>query len=131
MTEIRDTIGRVWSITLNVLAAQRVRDLAKYDLLNIFTANPAKDLLFDPILVGNVLAALVHDQLEARKIDKDRLLESLDGQTIDAARSAIVEEIDRFFQNRAGLTKWLNDVMQSGANATPSSSVGNSPGSSE
>lgn len=121
MREWRDNQGRPWQLALTVLSARRVRDTVKatyqrtgadgqptgeteerrLDLLD--TASIGQTL---SILRGNFLAlseallAIHEPQVAAKGLDGDQFLDGLAGDALDAARSALEDELVAFFPRR-------------------------------
>jgi hypothetical protein len=154
--EIKDGDGRTWQLALTVSAILRVRDLVKIttkgengepreqplDLANIAQISETLTALkINYTTLGEILYAAMMPQVETRKLTRDEFLDSLRGDSLDAAGVAIVEELVAFFPQRhrrvvrlmvdkfdelqlAAVTTAEQQIAQSG---TPSGSV---PGSS-
>lgn len=108
MKQFKDAKGREWSLTVNVGAAKRVRDLTKVDLFNIF-ASEAEKVFSDPVLLVDMLWVLCMDQAKERGVTDENFGESLYGDAIEHATLALMESVADFFPSsrRAILLKSL------------------------
>jgi hypothetical protein len=91
-----DASGREWSIVVNVGTAKLVRDLTQVDLFNLFSSE-AQRVFSDPILLVNVLYVLVSSQCKERAVTEESFGESLYGDAIENASTAMLEEVANFF----------------------------------
>ena len=126
MKEWRDNEGRPWQLALTVLSAERVLGSVKaryqktdangqptgeteerpLDLVETAVIGQTLAILRSNFLVlAKVLLAIHGPQLAAKGIDADQFLDGLAGDALDAARSALEDELVAFFPPR------LRDVV--------------------
>jgi hypothetical protein len=119
--EFKDDEGRPWRLALTVSAALRVRDMVTIDVPEVDDdgnpTGPATKQPFDVInigtiaqtlqvirsqyaTVGEVLYAILLAQVEERKLTRDQFLDGLRGDSLDAAATALEEELVDFFPLR-------------------------------
>lgn len=102
MKTFKDAKDREWTIEVHVTSAKRVRDLCQVNILELgtFTGGLEDTLVFrlvkDPILLGDVVYALVKPQADALGISDEDFGAALAGDPIDAATDALLEEIVLF-----------------------------------
>lgn len=162
MREFRDNEGRPWHVAITVASAARVRDLVRVvpprgedgavqpekplDLIDAAAvAETFQILRSNYTAIGEALYAILLPKIEGRGLTREQFLDSLSGESLDAAARAIEEEIVDFFPPRlrgmvgglltkirelteAVLTKAEADVA---ALSLPGISAGSAPASSE
>jgi hypothetical protein len=100
MKQFKDNAGRLWQIAINVTSIKRVRDLARFDLLDV--VKPGSDamarLMDDPILLVDVLWCLCAEQAKQANVSDGLFGEAMAGDAIDAGNSALLEELADFFR---------------------------------
>ena len=169
MREFRDDDGRPWRVALTVAAALRVRDMVTvtvdevdadgnptggkttrpFDLVDVATIAQTLQVIRNQYAtVGEVLYAILIAQIEERKLTKDAFLDSLRGDSLDAAVIALEQELVDFFPLRlrkmvnllaakmAEVTGELLDQAEAGLQAVTASALsgrrsGKPPASSE
>lgn len=107
MHTFKDSAGRTWPLHIDVTAIKRVRELVGVDLLKACEGEVISQLADDPVMLVDVVCALLRPQMDAREITDEQLAEALVGDAIDAASTALVEDLISFFQagKRSVLTK--------------------------
>lgn len=136
MKEWRDNEGRPWQLALTVLSARRVRDTVKasyqktgadgqptgeteerrLDLLDTAAIGQTLSILRGNFLVlSEALLAIHGPQVAAKGLDGDQFLDGLAGDALDAARSALEDELVAFFPRRfrdvvADMSKRMTEV---------------------
>ena len=121
MREFRDEEGRPWRLALTVAAALRVRDMVTvtidevspegkptgqrktqpFDLVDISAIGPTLQVIRSQYAtVGEVLYAILIAQIDERKLTKEAFLEGLRGDALDAAVTALEQELVDFFPLR-------------------------------
>lgn len=108
MRSFTDLAGRRWSISLNVTAAKRVRDLCGVNLLAVIDKPELlAELSDDVIQLVDVLYVLCKPQCDAEGVTDEQFGESLGGEVIDNATSAFLTALVDFFPGarRAVLAK--------------------------
>jgi len=163
MKTFTDNAGRTWTVALNVTTTKQVKSLAGVDLMQIIAdgGKLIEMLVSDPVLLCDVIFALCKDQADTQKISDIDFGRSMAGDAIEAATSALLEELVDFFPRgkrevlRRALAKMrlyeekflkaaqarLDDpvteqamdqaVARVLASSTPGASSGNAPASSE
>ena len=111
MRSFKDNADRTWTITLNVYAVKKVRDLLQVDLLDLSdsghsTALGKSDakggngllyrLIADPVLLVDVLYVICQDQADGANVTDEQFGRAMAGDVIDAATRAFLEELADF-----------------------------------
>lgn len=106
MKQFNDSKGGEWEITLNVLQFKRCRDMIGFDLSRLTTlllpgGGKGKDamaeIVADPILFVDIVYCLCKDQIEKKNMTGEDFGRLFDGETIDAAINAFLDELANFF----------------------------------
>jgi len=100
MRTFTDNAGRIWTLAVNVDAIKRVKTLAKVDLMEAVEGKLLERLIDEPILLCDVIFALVKPQADAAKVSDEDFGRAMAGDTIDAATQAMLEELVDFFPSR-------------------------------
>lgn len=100
MHTFKDNAGRTWTVALNVDTIKAVRDLTKVNLLEAVEGKLLERLANDPILLCDVLYALVKTEADKANISDADFGRALYGDAIDAATTALLEELVDFFPKR-------------------------------
>ena len=116
MKTFKDSEGREWPVAVNTTTAKRVRDLCNVDLLDVASDRGALILRIaaDAVLLGDVLYAMCRTKAEERGLTDEQFGEAMDGDAVEAATEALLEELVDFFRGRkrALLTKALAKANQ-------------------
>lgn len=114
MKTFKDNAGRTWTLSLNVDAVKRVRSLASVNLLEAIEGKLLERLGSDPILLCDVLFALVKPEADAQNVSDVEFGRALGGDAIDLATTALMEELVDFFpkRRRGVLGKALNKLTE-------------------
>ena len=109
MKTFTDNTGKTWSIAINLGAVKRVRASLDVNLLEAVEGKLIERLVSDPILLCDVIFVLCQQEAEARGITDEQFGQAMAGDAIDAATSALLEELVDFFPSgkRQVLTKAL------------------------
>jgi len=110
MKTFNDNAGRTWTITINVDAIKRVRGLLQVNLLDVIEGKLIDRLIGDPVLLCDVLYALVKPEAETKQITDEDFGRAMAGDSIDHATTALLEELVSFFpspRDRANLQRVL------------------------
>jgi hypothetical protein len=94
--QFKDTQGKSWDVVVDVGQIQRVRDLVKVDLYSLFS-DEAKRLFADPVLLVDTLYVLCQRQADERKMADVDFGRAFDGDVLEAAADALLEEVLSFF----------------------------------
>lgn len=121
MREFRDNQGRPWQLALTVSSALRVRDLVRcafaktdaagnvtgeveerpLDLLDTANVGQTLQVLRQNFsALGETVYAILGPQVASKGLDRDSFLDGLAGDSLDAARSALEDELVGFFPSR-------------------------------
>jgi hypothetical protein len=91
-----DALNRKWEVIINVAAVKRVRDLVKVDLAQV-TEQLVKDLMSDPVLLCDVLFALVQPAAASAQVSDEEFGRGMGGDALEAATAALLDELIDFF----------------------------------
>jgi len=98
MRSFKDNADRTWTVTLNVYAVKKVRDLLQVDLLDL--GGDAKDgngllyrLIADPVLLVDVLYVVCQEQADEANVTDEQFGRAMAGDAIDGATKAFLEEL--------------------------------------
>lgn len=97
MHTFNDTQGRTWTVTINVDAIRRVRALINIDLLETVEGKLLERLITDPVLLCDILFALIQPEAEAKQVSDEDFGRALGGDVLDHATTALLEELVDFF----------------------------------
>ena len=99
MHTFTDTSSRVWTLVINVDVIRRVRALANVNLLDAVDGRLLERLVTDPVLLCDILFAIVQPDAEQRKVSDQEFGRALGGDVLDAATTALLEDLVDFFPN--------------------------------
>ena len=113
MQQFTDNAGRLWSLRLNFKTAQDVQAQTGANLLDPACLTeykgaqiPVIDLLiYDDLYLGQVVAAMLKEQIKQQAITPEQFAESIDGETFKNVEKAFFNEYRFFFAERG--KKWL------------------------
>ena len=97
MKTFRDNANREWTVEVNVEALKRVKGLLDVDLLNAAGGKLLERLIADPVLLCDVVYCLVKPQADQAGVTDEDFGRAMAGDAIDAATSALLEELVGFF----------------------------------
>lgn len=120
MKTFTDNTGREWAIDLTIGAAKRLKSLLNVDLLNFARfQDTIGTLTTDRDVFCSALFCLVQAQANAKQIVEDAFWDSMNGDTLDAAIEAFVQELIAFFPlvQRPALVKAWEKINQVQAKA--------------
>ena len=114
MHTFNDTQGRTWTVTINVDAIRRVRALLNINLLETVEGKLLERLITDPVLLCDILFALIQPEAEAKQVSDEDFGRALGGDVLDHATTALLEELVDFFPSgrRAVFRKALEKLKQ-------------------
>jgi hypothetical protein len=112
MKSFTDNAGRTWKVTINVETIRRVRALLNLNLLDAVEGVLLERLVHDPVLLCDVLFAIVKPEAESRAVADADFGAALAGDSIDQATRALLEELVDFFprERRRVLSKALEKM---------------------
>ena len=111
MHTFADTLGRTWTVTINVDVIRRVRSLLNINLLEAVEGRLLERLITDPVLLCDILFVVIQPEAVAKDISDEDFGRSLGGDVLDLATTALLEELVDFFPSakrtvfRKALTK--------------------------
>ena len=97
MKTFRDNANREWTVEVNVEALKRVKSLLDVDLLDAAGGKLLERLIADPVLLCDVVYGLVKPQADQAGVSDEDFGRAMAGDAIDAATSALLEELVGFF----------------------------------
>jgi hypothetical protein len=103
MRKFQDTRGRTWLLAIHAPAIKRVRALLGVDLMEAAGSGLLTRMGMDVVLLVDVLYALCEPQAREMGVGDVEFGESLDGDAIDAATDAFLDELMGFFRKRPRL----------------------------
>jgi hypothetical protein len=92
-----DSSGRVWVIDVSVATIKRVRTLTGVNLLEVIQGELIEQLSSDPILLADCLYAVCQPQAVREGVSDEAFGQSLAGDVIDRATTALLEGLIEFF----------------------------------
>ena len=100
MKSFQDNEGRRWDLALSVDAVKRVKALTEIDLLEAVDGKLLERLAGDPVLLCDVIYAVCKPQADQSNITDEQFGRAMAGDAIDAATTALLEELVGFFPSR-------------------------------
>jgi hypothetical protein len=97
MHTFADTLGRTWTVTINVDVIRRVRSLLNINLLEAVEGRLLERLITDPVLLCDILFVVIQPEAVAKDISDEDFGRSLGGDVLDLATTALLEELVDFF----------------------------------
>lgn len=96
-----DSAGRTWPVEITVQTVRDLRRALNVDLLSIIEPESTliSRLANDPVLLADVLYVTCRQECQVRSVSDEEFGRSLGGEAIDAATTAFLEALERFFQN--------------------------------
>lgn len=114
MKAFKDKDGRDWSVAIDVNAAKRVKAICQVDLFSVLEGKLIGELMADPALLVDVIYAVCKPEADAASITAEQFGSRLVGDAIDAATTALIEDLVDFFPKaRRQLIRRAVDKMQS------------------
>ncbi len=110
----KDTKGRDWSCEVTTTTLKRVKSLCDVQLVDTIGGPLAHKLAADPVLLCEVLTAVVKPQLEAAGVSDDEFGDALSGDVLEGAVMALLEGVIEFLPKakRPMLRKMLLKARQ-------------------
>lgn len=99
MAGFKDAAGRDWIVRVDYGAVERVLEIAGIKLLSIFEPGGAKSIA-DPLVMLRVIWALCQPQAEKLGVSAEQFKQGLDGDSAEAAGTAIQEAVINFSPSR-------------------------------
>ncbi|MCL4199605.1 MAG: hypothetical protein KJZ69_19080 [Phycisphaerales bacterium] len=116
MKTFKDNADNEWSVEINVAALKRIRSLTGTDLLEVISGGDLLErLMRDPVLLCDIIYALVKPQADEKRISDEAFGAAMAGDAIDSATAALLDELVAFCpspRDRANLGRVLLVVRQ-------------------
>lgn len=93
---VRDALGEVWDLTIDLVACRRVRDLAGVNLLSL-EMSAIFEAFSDPIRLAEIVYAVCLPQAQQRGLSQDDFLRRL-AIAMQPVVERLLEGLDRFFR---------------------------------
>ena len=100
MGTFKDNADRTWAVEVSVDAIKRVRSLLGVDLMGVVDGDLLERLVSDPVLLCDVIYALCRPEADAQGASDEEFGRAMGGDAIDAATTALLEELVGFFPSR-------------------------------
>ncbi len=122
MTSFEDIQKRIWIVNITVSALKRVKAMTGIDLGNIANLTDgtlAEKIGSDPVLLSELLYAVVKPEADSRKVSQEDFCDAFSGDVIEKASFALFEGLADFFPRQQGdfLRKLLALAKEAQANA--------------
>lgn len=104
MKAFKDIKGRVWELQISVGSVRRIKGAFGIDIGNIMSfTDSGKPSVLDQIgddvqLLFGIIWLLCEKQATGRGIDEQAFLDAMDGDSVEAAADALLDEIVNFSQ---------------------------------
>ena len=99
-----DSLGRAWTLVVNVATIKRVRALCGVDLNTIVEVEDGKPsakllekLSSDPVLLVDVLYAVCKPECDQRNVSDEDFGAAMAGDAVEQATDALLDEVIDFF----------------------------------
>ena len=100
MSTWKDSQGREWNCTLDVLKLKKVKESLGINLMDCVAGNLLEELSTDVVKLVDVLYVLHQDQCEKRKLTDEDFAKGLFGDHLEEATAAFVDAIVDFCPSR-------------------------------
>ena len=104
MKSFTDSLGRAWTLVVNVATIKRVRALCGVDLNSVIEVEDGKPsakllerLSGDPVLLVDVLYAVCKPECDRLGVSDEDFGSAMAGDSVDAATQALLDEVIDFF----------------------------------
>ena len=104
MKSFTDSLGRAWTLVVNVATIKRVRALCGVDLNSVIEVEDGKPsakllerLSSDPVLLVDVLYAVCRPECERRGVSDEEFGAAMAGDAVEQATDALLDEVIDFF----------------------------------
>ncbi len=122
MPNFTDTLGRTWPLAISYSTCKRILAQCDINILDVAQIDQTIGRMrLDNLLVGDIVLCLCSAECTARGISLDNFQDSLDGEALDCASSALLEGLANFFrrgQKGKLLTEMISKLKQMEQTAT-------------
>src|SRR6185436_3131861 len=117
MPSFKDLAGREWLITVNVFTLKHLKDALGVDLMRLADGEPplAVRLATEPVLVCEILYAILKPQMDAAGLTEEQFCQQMGGDQTARAYETFCEGLNDFFQSLG--RKELAQVIRQGNRA--------------
>ncbi len=122
MPNFNDSQGRTWPLSISYATCKRILAQCDINILDVAQIDQTIGRMrLDNLLVGDTVLCLCSAECTARGISLDNFQDSLDGEALDCASSALLEGLASFFrrgQKGKLLTEMISKLKQMELTAT-------------
>ena len=122
MPNFTDSQGRTWPLNISYASCKRIQSQCDINILDVAQIDQTIGRMrLDNLLVGDIVLCLCSAECTARGISLDNFQDSLDGEALDCASSALLEGLANFFrrgQKGKLLTEMISKLKQMELTAT-------------
>ena len=122
MPNFTDSQGRTWPLSISYATCKRIQSQCDINILDVAQIDQTIGRMrLDNLLVGDIVLCLCSVECTARGISLDNFQDSLDGEALDCASSALLEGRAGFFrrgQKGRLLTEMISKLKQMEQTAT-------------
>ena len=122
MPNFTDTLGRTWPLAISYATCKKILAQCDINILDVAQIDQTIGRMrLDNLLVGDIVLCLCSAECTARGISLDNFQDSLDGESLDCASSALLEGLANFFrrgQKGKLLTEMISKLKQMELTAT-------------
>ena len=122
MPNFTDALGRTWPLSISYATCKRIQSQCDINILDVAQIDHTIGRMrLDNLLVGDIVLCLCSAECTARGISLDNFQDSLDGEALDCASSALLEGLASFFrrgQKGKLLTEMISKLKQMELTAT-------------
>lgn len=122
MPNFTDSQGRTWPLSISYATCKRIQSQCDINILDVAQIDHTIGRMrLDNLLVGDIVLCLCSAECTARGISLDNFQDSLDGEALDCASSALLEGLASFFrrgQKGKLLTEMISKLKQMELTAT-------------
>ena len=122
MPNFTDALGRTWPLNISYATCKRIQSQCDVNILDVAQIDQTIGRMrLDNLLVGDIVICLCSAECTARGISLDSFQDSLDGEALDCASSALLEGLANFFrrgQKGKLLTEMISKLKQMELTAT-------------
>lgn len=101
MAKFKDASGKEWAVVVTVATLKRVKALLDVDLMEVVDEKSTllERLADDPVVLCNVLYAVMKPEADRRGVNDEAFGESLFGDALNDATRAFLESLSDFFRS--------------------------------
>ena len=117
MQQFKDKTGQTWAVDITVGSLKTIREATGIKLGDLYAKDTGLgDLIYaEPEKLGALLWVLVEEQADAMKLTEEQFVKRLNGESLNAAISAILAACANFFRSgktAKTLTQRLPEILE-------------------